>query len=273
MKTIVSKIKSHLAFQTYTARLMYALIAVFLITFIFQVFLSDVYVTIVHLFTLNNFNYKPFYIWRYITYMFIHADVIHLLLNLLMLYFFSILFTTFFSQKQLLAVFVAGGVFSGLFFEFLATLFGWNTVVVGASGAITALLITVASFRPSMEVRVPLIGYVRIVWIAVFFVVLDFLQLPLGNVGGHITHIGGALFGLLAGLYFKRDTLNLNKKATVKKNKNIKKVYSSSNKSAFDKVKQEDKTQMRIDDILDKISKSGYESLSKDDKEFLFRQK
>ena len=97
MNTIVSKIKSHLAFQTYTARLMYALIAVFLITFIFQVFLSDAYVTIVQLFTLHNFNYKPLYIWRYITYMFIHADVIHLLLNLLMLYFFSILFTTFFS--------------------------------------------------------------------------------------------------------------------------------------------------------------------------------
>lgn len=271
MNTFFNQVKSQFQNQNSLAKLIYVLLIGFAITYLLRVFLPINFNQFISAFALHRLDFNSLYFWKFITYAFIHADIIHLLMNILMLYFFSILFTTFFTQKQLIYVFVLGSIFAGLFYESIAYVFQWNGSVVGASGGITSLLITTAVFRPKMEVRLLLIGRVYLYWIALAFIAFDIIQLPISNVGGHVTHLGGALFGVLAGMYIKSNGFVFPVKNKPKRN--LKKVKSSANKSSFEKEKQKDETQLHIDSILDKISKSGYDSLSKEDKEFLFRQK
>lgn len=262
---------SYLRNQNMLAKLIYVLLICFILTFVIQVFAPEFFQKILSLFALHRIDYNPWNVWRFITYAFIHANIVHLIVNVLMLYFFSILFTTFFNEKQLIYIFALGSVFAGFFYELIALIFQWNAPVVGASGGITSLLITTAVFRPKMEVRLFLFGRVYLYWIAIAFIAFDLLQLPLSNVGGHVTHLGGALFGILAGCYILKYGFTFPIKKKPKRT--LKTIKSTTNKVTFDKVKQQDDTQRRIDEILDQISKSGYYSLSKEDKDFLFRQK
>lgn len=271
MNTFFREGTSRLRNQTRLAKLIYVLLTCFIVTYLLRTISKVVFNQFINIFALRRLDDHPLYVWKFITYAFIHADIVHLLMNLLMLYFFSILFTTFFTQKQLIFIFVVGSIFAGLFYESIAYMLHWNGTVVGASGGITSLLITTAVFKPKMQVRLFLFGQVHLYWIAIAFIAFDLLQLPLSNVGGHVTHLGGALFGLIAGFYIRKNGFSLPIKKKPKRT--LKTVRTNTNKTTFEKVKQQDDTQRRIDEILDKISKSGYDSLSNDDKEFLFRQK
>jgi len=266
-------------------RLLYWNVAIAIIFILFKVFYQPVYLLLVDNFSLNSnfefFIYKP---WTLISYSFLHADFIHLLFNLLMLYFVGMLFETFFSKFQLLAVYIFGGIFAGMTYLIACNFLDINSLVVGASGAIMALLFAVTTYRPNMNVRLALIGNVKVWYIAAFFVFLDIVQIPMSNAGGHITHLGGALFGFIyiqclnkgfdMGNFFVwlNDLFSPNKK----KYTNFKNVYTNNKNeqtSSQPKKNQKDEVQIQIDVILDKISKSGYESLSKEEKEFLFKQR
>lgn len=266
-------------------RLLYWNVGVAIVFILLKSFYKPGYLLLVANTSLNSnleiFITKP---WTLISYSFLHADFIHLLFNMLMLYFIGQLFQTFFNKFQLLAVYFFGGIYAGIIFLIGSLLFENNMEVVGASGAIMALLFAITAYRPNMNVRLMLIGNVKIWYIAAFFVFLDLIQIPLNNAGGHITHLGGALFGfiyiqlLTKGFDFGKFFVWLNELFSKDKKKytKFKNVYTNTNKKQSSYAKsnnQKDDNQKQIDAILDKISKSGYESLSKEEKEFLFKQR
>lgn len=266
-------------------RLLYWNIGVAIVFILFKSFFTPGYFFLIQNTSLNAnldiFISKP---WTLFTYSFLHADFIHLLFNMLMLYFIGQLFQTFFNKFQLLAVYIFGGIFAGIIFLIGGFFFQNKMEVVGASGSIMALLFAITTYQPNMNVRLMLIGNVKIWYIAALFVFLDIVQLPASNSGGHITHLGGALFGFIytqllnngfdLGNFFIwiSDLFSKDKKKYTK----FRNVYTNVNKKQDTRVKnqfQKSEDQKNIDLILDKISKSGYESLSKEEKEFLFKQR
>lgn len=212
------------------------------------------------------FNYR---IWQFVTYSFLHADIMHLLFNMLMLYFFSLLFFTFFNSKQFLKAYFLGGVAAALFYFLVANIFGLQSYVVGASGAVMAVFFTVVGYNPKMRVQLIIFGNVAIYYIAIAFLGFDLLQLFFDNAGGHLAHIGGSIFGFCYGKYLGGFTFVVPKKSKVKTN--LRTVHNKINQTKNNST--DNSVQKQIDVILDKISKSGYDSLTKEEKEFLFKQK
>ena len=229
----------------------------------------------------SDLAWKP---WSIVSYAFFHFGVIHLVFNMLMLHFTSRLFLTFFTQKQLLGVYLLSAVFSGLVFllgyHYLPMLANVSTTMVGASGAIMAVLIATTAYQPFMDVRLALFGKVKLWQIAILFLLLDLIQLPMNNTGGHIAHLSGAFFGYI---YIKllQNGTDLSKIVdsvlslfSIKQSTPFKKVHVNKKKTTVkreSRIVVKDKTQQQLDEILDKISQSGYDSLTADEKEFLFK--
>ncbi|WP_028892978.1 rhomboid family intramembrane serine protease [Tenacibaculum sp. 47A_GOM-205m] len=225
----------------------------------------------------NDFLSKP---WTIITYGFLHTNFIHILFNLIILFFVGNLFVDYFTQKQLLSFYLLGTVFGGLIF-----MVGYNffplfakdidsNVLLGASAGTSAILIGIATYIPNYSFKIPLIGYVKLWHIAIIKIILDFIQISGDNAGGHLAHIGGAILGF----FYVRSASNKElgifksiKQLFTKKKRKLKTVYKSGNKTSSKNVNKT-KNQQEIDAILDKISKSGYDTLSKSEKEFLFKQ-
>ena len=232
-----------------------------------------------------NLFWKP---WSVLSYAFFHSGIIHLLMNMLMLFYAGRLFTTFFTQKQFLGIYILGAIFSGIVYilgyTFLPALMNVNTDMVGASGAIMTVLIATVTYQPFMEVRLFGVWKLPLWQIAFLFLFIDMIQLPMNNTGGHIAHLGGALFGFIYIKFLVNGTdlsnivstvidffVNLfqpSKKSPFKKvHVNPKKPYTKSTS----KIVVKDKSQQQIDEILDKISQSGYDALTAEEKEFLFK--
>lgn len=226
--------------------------------------------------------------WTFISYSFLHGGALHLIFNLIVLNFAGRLFQTFFSEKQLLGVYVLGAVFSGLVYVLAYTFLPLgNAILVGASASVMAILFATVTYAPLMTVRLLLIGYVKLWHIALAILILDVLQIGVSNTGGHISHLAGALFGFLFVSLLKQGT-DLTKiisritdlfkgifsKKTKKRYTPFKEVHVNKKASYGANPKfQKDKNQQQIDEILDKISRSGYDSLTKEEKDFLFSQK
>lgn len=219
--------------------------------------------------------------WTLITFNFFHAKFLHLFFNLLVLHFAGRLFSTYFTDRQLLGVYILGGIFSGITFVLSYIIIGKAGLLVGASGAIMAILLSATTYAPFMLLRIPLIGIVKLWHVTFVILLIDLIQLPLDNTGGHIAHLGGALFGFLYIKLLQSGTdlskgismildffVNLSKP---KKKTPFKKVHRNTTKKTVNSFSEKDITQKQIDDILDKISKSGYDSLTKEEKEFLFK--
>lgn len=227
--------------------------------------------------------FKPYTLFSYF---FFHAGFFHILSNLIMLHFSSGLFRTFFTQNQLLRLYLQGGVFAGIIYIISYLIFpalvDTRVNLVGASGAVMAVLFAITSYAPKMEVRLLLIGTVKLWHIAAVFLLIDLIQLPVNNTGGHLAHLGGALFGYLFARGLQNGTDVTMPLASVvnlfsnifssRKSKPFRKVYKNTtlSKSISKKeILKKDKTQQQIDDILDKISASGYDSLTDEEREFL----
>ncbi len=215
--------------------------------------------------------------WTLVSYMFLHSDFIHLLFNMLMLHFVSRLFLTFFTEKQYLAVYLLGGIFGGLVFVIIYHL-QWQTIpVVGASGAIMTILLAATAYSPYYILQIPLVGRIKLWHITALILLIDIMQLLLLNTGGHIVHLAGAFFGFVYVFLLKSGTdlakpfSNLSFKRKEKKKTPFSKVHVNKTTSNLSKTPKTDVEQKKVDDILDKISKSGYDSLSKEEKEFLFK--
>jgi len=213
--------------------------------------------------------------WTLLTYSFLHSSPFHLLFNLIFLYFISTLFYTFFNTRQFLTVYFFGSIFAGFIYLIYGYLFNHVNLIVGASGSVMAIFIAVAAYSPNMPIRLPFIGLVKIWHIAVFYIFVDLLYLLSDNTGGHIAHLSGSVIGFTFAILMKRG-IDISEIFIFKKKKNttFKKVYKNKPEKKYQSVRVSDVnfTQRQIDEILEKISKSGYDSLTKEEKEFLFKE-
>ena len=199
---------------------------------------------------------------------------------MMVLNFSSRLFLTFFTQKQYLGLYILSAIFSALCFVLSFYFLHQTSSMVGASAAIMALLVATTTYQPLMEIRLLLIGNVKLWHITAVLLLLDLLQIQMNNTGGHIAHLSGAFFGYIYIKLLQNGTdlsrivdsiLNLFSK---KQSTPFRKVHVNPKKPAAkreSKIVIKDKTQQQLDEILDKISQSGYDSLTAEEKEFLFK--
>lgn len=232
--------------------------------------------------SLNRFLTQP---WSLVTYGFLHGGILHLLWNMYVLYTSGRILLNLFDSRRFINIYFLGIMLGGMFFLLADIVFlQSNSVLLGASAGVMAVLIFVCAYIPNQEVKI--IFFNAKLWqIGLFVVLVDLLQISSGgsNFGGRIAHLGGALLGYVyarqliegrdigAGFSKFLDGLANVFKSTEKKAP-LKTVYKNKVSTNKTKAKRDkDSHQRQIDTILDKISKSGYESLSKSEKDFLFK--
>ncbi|QCX38286.1 rhomboid family intramembrane serine protease [Aureibaculum algae] len=280
MNTIKDQILYRIKSANIAEQIIYANIILYIITLLFKVLSSfmqwhdNLFVNWLSLpADVNLFLTKP---WTLITYGFLHADFLHILFNLIFLFYIGNLFLDFFSKRDFLIYYLSGIVVGGIIYlasyNFFPALKGSNAVLLGASAGVTAILVGIAAKVPNYAIHLRFIGAVKLWHIAVAMIFIDIIQLPVNNTGGHLAHLGGALIGfLLTNQANKGKNLNqlFGSIFRSKKKEPLRTVYKNPNPQKRTKNNAND--QQKIDSILDKISKSGYETLTQQEKDFLFK--
>lgn len=217
--------------------------------------------------------------WGLFTYSFFHGSFLHLLLNMLMLYFVGNLFLRYFRSENLLIFYLFGSISGGLFYMVFSGVLNYGAVLLGASAAIYALFFSLVAYIPKTRVQLAFINLpLRLDYLGYGLIAFDAIMILAGkNVGGHVSHIGGALFGYLYMKPFERGNDFLGKffNGILSTAPRVKRSESRSNQPPKDDYlfnAQKVKKQKDIDAILDKISRSGYDSLSRSEKDFLFNE-
>ena len=257
-------------------------VAIFILTYLFNTFSFLFQIDgnfIVNWFSLQpDFELLLFRPWTMITYGFLHLGFFHILFNMLVLYYFGNLFIDFFNSKQflvyLLLGIISGGFIYMLSYNYLPGLKTQASLLVGASAGVMAIVIGISSHIPHYSLQFRFIGNIKLLYIAVVLVVLDVVQIPSGNAGGHLAHLGGSLLGFVMTQYLNQGTgliAWITGTMTKKEKRPLKTVYKSPKKTTYHKKESKSEEQARIDSILDKISKSGYDTLSKEEKDYLFK--
>ncbi|MFB6258403.1 MAG: rhomboid family intramembrane serine protease [Flavobacteriales bacterium] len=236
--------------------------------------------------------------WSVVSYMFLHVGFLHLLFNMLVLYFSGSLFLQYLGSKRMTAMYILGGLGGVFLFILSYNIFPqfWDDItspILGASAAVVAILIGIATYRPNFEVYLMFIPIpIRLKWIGIGSVLVYLLNIQGANAGGHIAHIGGAIVGFWTINRLKSgntdilmrfynflsevpEALGLTRQPRMKVKHKSKKAKSGAQRARYMTDEQYNASkkaeQEEIDKILDKISKSGYESLTKKEKETLFR--
>ena len=265
------------------------LIAINVVLFIFPFLLQ----TIVYLLGFPSFDFIAFFElsprfmhwlvhpWTLISYGFFHGSFGHILWNMLLFYTAAQIFLNLFHATRLINLYFTGIFAGGVVFLVSYALFpvfeGRYPALIGSSAGVMAVLIFCCTYSPQQVVRV-LFFNIKLQYIGIALVLFDVVQIPTGNAGGHLAHLGGALIGFLtarAYLNGTRDyTLNFYGFAeymtAFRSSVPLKTVYRTPKKEKS-KTGKTTSNQAKIDDILDKISASGYDSLTKKEKEFLFK--
>ena len=223
--------------------------------------------------------------WTLITYMFTHKDIWHILFNMLWLYWFGRIFLEYLDQKKLLAVYILGGIFGAIVYILSFNIFPafsgvvTESVAIGASASVMAVVISIAAYVPDYTVNLILLGRIKIRYMALAIFILTSIMDFSVNSGGKLAHIGGALAGYLYTVNLRRGHdmgrwVNRTIDFFVSLFKPRKKIRVTHKKAPqdyeYNKLKAEH--QARINTILDKISKGGYDSLTKEEKDLLFRE-
>jgi len=223
--------------------------------------------------------------WTLLSYMFLHYDFFHLLFNVLYLYWFGRLFVELVDSGKLLTVYIWGGLGGAAFYILAFNLFPafypgvGGSVLLGASASVMAILFAVARINPDFKVYVFLIGPVKLKYLALGAFIIDLISIPgMANAGGHLAHIGGALVGLyygwrltegrIKGNFF--DQLAYRLGGLFQKRSKMKVSYRRP-LTDMEYNAQKVRRQKELDRILEKIKQSGYDSLSKEEKETLFK--
>ncbi len=289
--SIADEIKRTFKIGSNLTRLIYINLAIFIIVNIVEIFYflfnhHDSYSLFLLTFAvpadLSILIRKP---WTLITYMFLHKNFLHILFNLLWLYWFGRIFLEYIGEKKLVGVYLLGGL-AGAFLYIVS----YNLLPVfrqqlplsyalGASAAIMAIVLAISVYVPNHTVYLLFFGRVKIIYIAIIgFLVTSVFDFSI-NTGGKIAHIGGALFGYIYILRYRKGhdlTRGLNKFLdnifSLFKPKPKIKVTHKRTESDYEYNLRKAREQAEIDRILDKIAKSGYDSLTKDEKDLLFRQ-
>jgi membrane associated rhomboid family serine protease len=223
--------------------------------------------------------------WTLFTYMFLHENFLHIFFNMIMFYFSGTLFMHYLGGKKLLSTYIIGGITGALFYIFAFNFFPVfseikdQSVALGASASVLAVLTAIAVYIPNSPVNLFMVFRVKLKYIAIALIIIDLFSIQKDNPGGHIAHLGGALWGFIYIVSLKNKTdlysvfnpvrkfiINLFRpkpKLRVEYRKERTVSDDEYNRNRADKQK-------KMDGILDKISQKGYDSLSKEEKEFLF---
>lgn len=228
--------------------------------------------------------YRP---WTLVTYMFMQYDILHILFNMLWLYWFGTIFMLFYSQKQLFGLYFLGGIGGAVLYLIAYNIFpyfaGTNAYLLGASASVIAIVVATALRAPDYKVGLLFLGEISLKWIAIVTILIDFLSIGSSNAGGHIAHLGGGLVGVLYGLAYKNgyditrwfnnvcdSVANLfNWRPTVTIGK-FRKKYKGNARHSGGSAKMNKSDLNDMNTILEKIKRSGYASLSAEEKRRLF---
>ena len=238
--------------------------------------------------------YRP---WTVITYMFVHFDFLHILFNMLWLYWFGKIFLTFFTERQLGGLYILGGIAGAALFLISYNVLPYlqqhsdNSLLAGASASVMAIVFAVSFYQKDYKINLLFIGSIKLIYLAIGVFLLDIIAITSNNAGGHLAHIGGSLFGILfAFLYNKGKDITgftnrmidkfvnfTRKKPTFKtfRSDGSASSYKTNNKTYRaetddEYLRRKNEERRAIDEILDKLKRSGYESLSTNEKKRLF---
>ena len=292
MGTFISDLKNSFNRGSISLQFIYVNVGIFVVTTLISVFLILFnWGTVSWMEFLQLPAYIPQFLeqpWSLLTYMFLHADALHLLFNMLWLYWFGQLFLAFFSARHFRGLYILGGLCGGLLFMLALNLFPYfipyiySSMLLGASASVLAIVVATAVREPEYRVNFLFIGAVRLKYVALFMVVTDLLFVTSGNGGGHIAHLGGALAGWWFGWSLRkgRDVTRwinaifdwfsggLTFRRTPKKAKM--KAQKGGRAADYDYNAHKKQQSEEIDRILEKLKKSGYGSLSTEEKKRLF---
>ena len=293
MANIIDEIKQSFNKGNYLTRLIYINAGIFLVVKLLSVIftllgISNIWISYLELPAfLQTLLKQP---WSIITYMFMHHDFIHLIFNLLTLYWFGKMFIGYFSQKQLVGLYFLGGIGGALFYmlayNFVPSLSShlFLSYLIGASASVMAIIFALVRYIPDEDVHLALIGPVKLKYLGIAMLVLDVIGTTSINAGGSIAHIGGAV----TGYFFAQLIINSGKDITepinrvigwvndlFKQNKKPKFTVHRNTSKTDEEWNMENKNRKRenneeIDRILEKIKKSGYANLSDEEKKRLF---
>jgi membrane associated rhomboid family serine protease len=232
--------------------------------------------------SLNTLLTRP---WTLITYMFTHKDIWHILFNMLWLYWFGRIFLEYLEERKLVAVYLLGGLSGALVYILSFNIFPAFTgvvadsVAIGASASVMAIVIAIATYVPDYTVQLILLGRIKIKYMALAIFVLTSVMDFSVNSGGKLAHIGGAFFGYFYIINLKHGhdigkgfNSIIDFFATIFKPRKKLKVTHKKVATEYEYNKIKGEHQKQINNILDKISKGGYESLTKEEKETLFKE-
>lgn len=219
--------------------------------------------------------------WTIVTYMFLHDGIFHILFNMLFLSWTGKLFNEYLGQQKLMAIYFLGGIVGGLFYVSAYQIFpafhhANQALLIGASAGVLAVFFAIATLLPNYSTQLILIGNIKLKYLAIVMFLLYAFSIPAGNSGGQIAHIGGALFGFVT-IKFLQSGTDITKwfsklfafKSSARKK--LKVVYRSNENADEVYLERQRMTQENLDRILDKINRSGFESLTADEKEFLYK--
>lgn len=301
--SIVQEIRSSFKQGSILTRLIYINIGVFLIFRLLQLFMllggaaSEAIVGWLHFFSVPSeparLLQQP---WTLLTYMFLHFDFLHLLFNVLYLYWFGRLFLHYIGPGPFLKTYVLGGLAGAVFYlvsynllPAFSAYFG-SSFLLGASASAMAILFALARYRPEATITLLFFGEVRLKYVALVALLIDLISIPtLNNTGGHLAHLGGAAAGLWlgyvwslkglpaqgrpAGTTFSDETYSTPRKSSFRWPFGKKSKLSVAHKRPLSDLEYNAikiRRQQELDRILEKIKQSGYESLSSAEKKTLF---
>ncbi|HEY9115227.1 MAG TPA: rhomboid family intramembrane serine protease [Bacteroidales bacterium] len=228
--------------------------------------------------------------WTVFTYMFLQEEFFHILFNIIMLYFGGLIFLEYLSPSKLLWTYILGGLSGAFFFVLAFNIFPvfeqirGDAVALGASASVLAIIIAIATYVPDYTIQLILFGRIKLKYLALIFILIDVLSIPSGNPGGHIAHLGGAFWGFVYATSLRKGnnfldfsrfftSIKLPFFGNKRKATKFETTRPESGRPLSDDVYNEKRAELQeeIDLILEKISRSGYSSLSKEEKDLLFK--
>ena len=292
MGNFISDLKNGFKRGSISLQFIYINVGVFVVTTLVSVFLMLFNLSNAGLFQVlelpayvPNFLMQP---WSLFTYMFLHADALHLLFNMLWLYWFGQLFLGIFSARHLRGLYILGGLCGGLLYMLAFNEFPYfqnyinGSWLLGASASVLAIVVATAVREPEYRVNFMFVGAVRLKYVALFMVITDLLFMTSGNGGGHIAHLGGALAGWWFAASLRKghdvtkwinnvfDWVNGGFRFKISARKPKMKATKGGKNADYDYNAQKKRQSEEIDRILDKLKKSGYSSLTTEEKKRLF---
>lgn len=270
MADIINRFKSFFLSKTVLVRLILINIAVFIAVHLFVLVssISGSGFSITGLLELQpDFLSAAMHPWGFVTYMFVHYDLLHILFNMLWLYCFGIVFLDNFSNKEFIAVYIAGGLAGAVFYLSANTLFSHmaSAGLLGSSAAVLSVAAATVVRAPNYRFNLFLIGMVKIKWIAVACIAISLLTTSIGNIGSHSAHLGGIVAGILFAATIRKKSIMQNRG---RRKKGI--VLPPLHKIAPSKKEpSQQEINEALDQLLIKVKQSGYNSLSEKEKKKL----